>query len=409
MICKLTKRAIDQLTETGKDQFFWDEDLPGFGIKVTPTGSKIYVLQYRMGGRSTSAKRYTIVRHGVWTVDQARNEARRLLGLIATGHDPAQVKQESQNTLTLSAFAERYLNEHATLHKKPRSVQEDRQNLKNRILPKLGTRRLDKVTRSDIAKLHHDLRDTPISANRCLALLKTMFSLAERWGLRPDGSNPCRHVQKYKEYKRERFLSQQELARLGRALSKAEREKTHSPQVIAAIRLLIYTGARLSEILTLKWEYILLDQGWIRLPESKTGAKTIYLNPPALEVLDSLIRIEGNPYVLPGLRPRSHLVNIQAAWRLIRKEADLEDVRLHDLRHSFATVGTASNLSLPIIGGLLGHSHPATTQRYAHVHNDPLKRATYLIGEQIQAAMTGKPQAPVVPIKGARNNTQLDD
>jgi len=211
------------------------------------------------------------------------------------------------------------------------------------------------------------------------------------------------HVKKYKEHTLDRALSQQQFTGLGRALSKAERERAHSPQVIAAICLLIFTGARLNEILKLKWDYILPEQECLRLPDSKTGPKTIHLNPAALKVLNSCIHIEGNPYVLSGRRPRSHLKNIQAAWRLIRKEANLEGVRLNDLRHSFATVGTASNLSLPIIGGLLGHSHPATTQRYAHVHNDPLKQATYVIGEQIDHALWGdKKQAPVVTFQRKR-------
>jgi len=243
---------------------------------------------------------------------------------------------------------------------------------------------------------HHDLRPTPIAANRVLALLTTMFNLAEEWGLRPDGTSPCRHIKKYKEHKRERFLSEQELARLGSTLTK--KEGTVPPSVIGAIRLLIFTGARLNEILTLQWVYVDLEQGTARLADSKTGAKTIHLNPPARAVIEGLPHTKDNPYVLPGVRPGSHLANIHHTWFEIRDAAKLENVRLHDLRHAFASFGVSSGLGLPIIGGLLGHTQTATTARYAHLSNDPLKQAAELIGQKISAAMTGTPNAPVVDI-----------
>ncbi len=387
---KITKRAVDSITLAKTDRFLWDTDLHGFGLKVTPTGTRIYILQYRMGGRGSASRRYTLGKHGPWTPDAARKEATRLLGLIATGEDPAEAKQHDRGGLTLTTFAERYLKEYAELQKKPRSVAEDRRNLNNLVLPALGAKRIDKISRSHIAKLHHDLRETPIAANRVLSVLTTLFNLAEKWGYRPDGSNPCRHVPKYKEEKRERFLNEGELTRLGKVLAKAEQDKAHSLSVIAAIKLLIFLGARLSEVLTLRWDFIHFEKQNLRLPDSKTGAKTVYLNTPALTVLNSLPRIEGNPYVLPGNKRGTHLVNLHAGWMELRKEAKLENVRLHDLRHSFASVGAGAGMSLPTIGALLGHRHVATTNRYAHLDQDPLKKANDEIGDRLHAAMSGR-------------------
>ena len=217
--------------------------------------------------------------------------------------------------------------------------------------------------------------------------MSKMLNLAERWGLRPDGSNPCRHVEKYAERKIERFLSAEELARLGEALLEAERTQTELPSVVAAIRLLLLTGCRFSEIITLRWDEVDLERKCLRLRDSKTGAKTVHLSEPAIEVLQSVDREPGNPFVIVGAKPGSHLVNLRKPWCRIRASAGLDDVRIHDLRHSFASVAVAGGLSLPMIGALLGHSQPATTQRYAHLAGDPLRQATNLIGGRIATAM----------------------
>ena len=187
----------------------------------------------------------------------------------------------------------------------------------------------------------------------------------------------------------ERFLSNEELARLGDVLAEAERTRTDNPSAIAAIRLLLFTGCRRSEILTLKWEHVDFEGQCLRIPESKTGSKTVYLSPPALEVLAGIDREERGPYVITGAKPGSHLVNLTKPWQRIRKKAELEGVRIHDLRHSFASMAVAGGLSLPVIGALLGHTQPATTHRYAHLAADPLKQAANLTGNRIAAAMAG--------------------
>ena len=231
------------------------------------------------------------------------------------------------------------------------------------------------------------MRDKPYQANRVLALLSKFFNWCEKHGYRPDSSNPCRHIEKFKEQRRERFLSPLELARLGEALTEAETNDTTSPYVIAALRLLVLTGARLSEILTLKWSYVDYENNLLRLPDSKTGAKVIYVNAPALQILSDLPRLEGNPFVICGKREGARLINPQKPWRRIRKAAGLDDVRIHDLRHSFASVAAGSGQSLPVIGALLGHTQPQTTARYAHLAADPLRAASDAIGGRISDAM----------------------
>jgi integrase len=384
ILMRLSKRIIDAAAPAPKDHFLWDQAVKGFGAKITPAGAKIYVLQYRCKGRQ---RRYTIGRHGSpWTVDEARTEAVRLLGEVVRGSDPADLKRGDRADVSFSVFADRYLREHADLHKKPRSAELDRWLLRTHILPAIGSRRLADISRSDIARLHRNLAGTPIAANRVLGLVAAMFALAERWGLRQEGSNPCRNIEKFKERSRERFLSEVEIARLGEALGQAEAAGA-PPAAIAAIRLLILSGARKGEILGLEWRWVSFERSLLELPDSKTGSKAIYLNAPAMAVLADLPRIDGNPHVLPGDRAGSHIINIEKTWRRVRHAAELDDVRLHDLRHSFASVGLTAGFSLPLIGALLGHAEVATTQRYAHLGNDPVRQANETIGSRIAAAL----------------------
>lgn len=391
MARKLTKRCVDA-AKPGTT--IWDGEIPGFGLRVSKSGARSYVLKYRRG----AAQRWlTIGRHGApWTPETARSEAKKLLGRIEEGQDPAAERAENRTAETLSEFAETYLANYARQQKKASSVAEDERNLKNHILPALGRIRMRDIARADIARLHLSMKATPYAANRCRALLAHMFKMAERWGVRPENSNPCVHVDKYKEKGRDRFLSQAELKRLGRVLAFLER-KSVAPYDIAAIRLLLLTGARLSEILKLRWDNIDFEGKQIRLSDSKTGAKTIALSAPALAVLSALERQDKNPHVICGAKAGAHLVNIQKPWRRIRKAAGLSNVRLHDLRHSYASVAVAGGMSLPLIGSLLGHSQPQTTARYAHLADDPRLAAANTVASAISASMSGG-KAKVIPM-----------
>ena len=393
---KITKRAVDSAVPGARDGYLWDDELNGFGLKVTPSGGRIYRVQYRLGGRAAKARRVTIGQHGSpWSPDAARKEAKAILGELARGIDVATIRhtarQAAAGAATFGDLAARFLAEHAEAKRKDRTATEYRRLLDRVILPVLGKRRVADVTRQDVAKLHHTLRATPYQANRVLAVLSKMFSLAEAWGDRADGSNPCRHVEKFTEQRRERFSSAEELGRLGDALA----GYPGSPYVAALVKLLVFTGARLGESLTLEWAWIDFGRGETRLPDSKTGAKTLHLPPPALAVLSGLPRVEGNPFVIVGDRSGRHLVNAEKPWRGIRATAGLNDVRLHILRHAFASVAAASGMGLPIIGKMLGHSQVQTTQRYAHLAADPVKAAAAVVAGKIADAMRlGSPGTP---------------
>lgn len=383
---KITKRLVDSLPPpVEQDTWVWDTELAGFGLRYRLAGSKVYVLKYAVGRRQ---KWVTIGKHGApWTPDEARKEARRLLGLVAIGEDPAVSRDRLKTAPTIRELAERFLEEHAVPHTKPATAKDYRANLNLHVLPAMGKLLVQEVTRAEVAKLHHSLRATPVQANRVLAALSKMFSLAEVWGYRPQNTNPCFRQARFKEQKRDRYLTPEELSRLGDLLRDREDHGAESPYVVAALRLLIFTGARLGEILGLRWEFVDLGNGLLRLPDSKTGAKTIPLNAPAVDVLMQLPRVLGNPHVIVGDKPGAHLVNLEKPWLRLRSQIGLEDVRLHDLRHTFASVGAASGLGLPVIGAVLGHAQAATTQRYAHVGNDPRKAASEQIAGQLDALM----------------------
>ncbi len=246
--------------------------------------------------------------------------------------------------------------------------------------------------RLDVVRFHNSLGKTPYQANRVLAVLSKMFNLAERWGLRPDGSNPVRHVDRFRERKRERFLSETELARLGKTLAEAEAAGTERPPTIAAIRLLVFTGCRLSEILSLRWEHVDFERRCLRLADSKTGPRVVPLNAPALKVLAELEQGD-TPWVIRGRKQAAPLVNLGKPWRRIREGAELGDVRIHDLRHSFASVAAGSGHSLVVIGALLGHRQATTTHRYAHLSDDPVRTASEVVGARIEAAMAARGDA----------------
>lgn len=381
---KLTKRTVDALKTDKADCIVFDDEMPRFGVRAMPSGVKSYLVQYRKDGRT---RRYTFGKHGLLTPDQARDLARQLLAAIDRGEDPSQARQERRSAPTVAELCARFLTEHVAHHCKVSTQREYQRSVELFIVPRLGTMKAADVERRHLAALHHEMRDIPYQANRTLGVLSKLFNLAEVWGIRPDGSNPCRHIPRYKEHKRERYLTAEELARLGETLRAMELEGTESAAAIAAFRLLLLTGCRLREIQTLKWAYI--RGNTIALPDSKTGAKTIAIGGPVLEVLAAIPRQPDNAYVIAGKLPGTHLTDLERPWRRIRTRAGLPDLRIHDLRHSFASSAVGLGESLPMIGKLLGHTQVQTTARYAHLAQDPVRSAADRIASEIARVMGG--------------------
>jgi integrase len=392
---KLTKRIVESAEPSEKDILLHDSELRGFRCKVTPKGKRVYLCYYRT--KEGRQRQPAIGEHGAITCEQARDIAKEWLGIVYKGGDPSQERQAARKTLTLAEFADKYLREYGKL-KKASSIREDERLWRLHILPVLGKLPLSTITRNDILRLHSSMSASPVAANRAVAMLSKAFNLAIEWGNLKNAINPASKIKKYKEQSRERFLSSAELAMLGDVLRQCEAERVELPSVILAIRLLVFTGCRRNEILKLQWKWIDFEHGKIDFPDSKTCKKSVYLNPPALELLKNVERVEGNPFVCVGRDGSKHLVNIQKAWTRIRKRAGLDDVRLHDLRHSFASVGAAGGLSLLMIGKLLGHKEQGTTEKYAHLIGDPMKEASDLIGNRIAAAMAGN-QAEVIELR----------
>lgn len=381
---KLTKRSVENLSVRGTDYIAFDSEVNGFGVRILPSGRRSYLVQYRSGGRT---RRIAIGQHGAVTVEDARKRAKELLGSVAAGQNPAEVIAQHRGAPTVASVGERFLREHVAIRCKPSTAKEYQRALDLFINPTMGNHKVVDVVRADISKLHHSKRHIPYQANRTLGVLSKMFTLCEVWGLRPDGSNPCRHVSKYREVKRERFLSPSELRCLGQTLSQTEDNERESVFVVAAFRLLIVTGCRLGEIQHLKWSYV--TPRYLQLPDSKTGARRIPLPPAARGILESLPRNDDNPFVIAGHIPRQAITDLQRPWRRIRSAAGLEDVRIHDLRHTYASNAVANGMPIQMVGKLLGHTQIQTTMRYAHLADDPVMRAAESNAAMLSDALAG--------------------
>jgi integrase len=420
----ITKSSVDALAcpATKDREILWDgghrEAVRGFGVAAFRNGGKCYVAQYRKDGRS---RRTRIGEHGRLTPEEARKEARKILGAVEGGADPVAQRKAAREVRTFNAVATDFLTLHVATKRKGRTSNEYARILKGYVLPAIGSKRIVDVRRADVARMHAKLSDAPYQGNRALALVSSIWNWAARREEVAFVDNPAKAVERYAEAGRERYLTTEELARLGDILREGEKiglpysiDETkptakHAPKAdrrrvkldpfaVAAIRLLILTGARLREILDARWSQLDLERGVLFLADSKTGKKPLYLSAAAQAVIASLPRVKGNPHLITGSLEGAPRADLNKPWRAVRKAANLDGVRLHDLRHSFASFGAGASLGLPIIGKLLGHSQAATTHRYAHLDADPLRRAVETIGSTIAAAMDGDKISNVVAL-----------
>ena len=415
---KLTDRVVNSAVSEAHRYIIWDTEKPGFGLRVEPSGHKSYIVRYRAngGGRNAPRRQMTIKSTGsnILSAQDARKIARGILADVEKGQDPAHELHKKRQEMTIAALCGLYLEEGAEI-KKPSTLATDRGRIERHIKPLLGARLISEISSADIERFMKDVakgktavdvktkkRGRAIveggkgTASRTVGLLGGIFTFAVKRKLL--AINPVRGVKRYADNKGERFLSAKELAVLGEALRVFE-AKGANKAALAIIRLFTFTGARKGEIASLKWSEVDLERSCLRLADSKTGAKVISLGPPALEILSEMQPTGGSPFVFPPESGKNAFQGTEKVWRKVRKAANLNDVRLHDLRHSFASIGLLSGDSLPLIGKLLGHADVKTTARYAHLADDPLKAAANRISGNIAAAMEGKPGATVVRIR----------
>ena len=378
---KLSKTVVERIKATNQDVVVWDNTLPGFGVRVKPSGVRSYIIQYR--NRNTSAsRRLTIGQHGpLLTFDQAKKQARAMLADAMRGEDPVEIRNTARRAPSIADLAVDYLERHAVPKKRPKSVRDDRAMLDNIILPKLGPKKVDAIGRRDVEAIQVAMKDRPYQANRVLSLLSKMFNLAVEWKWRPD--NPTKSVERYQEQKRERWLSDEELRRLCAVL-----DEHHNKRAANAVRLQLLTGARLGEVLTSRKEDFDLHRGIWTKPSHQTKQKRtehLPLSAQALILVTLIIETSdaGSPFLFPGNKPGQPLREIKKFWSAVMRKAGITNYRRHDNRHTYASHLVSSGLSLEIVGRLLGHTTTTTTKRYAHLADDPLRAAADRFGSKI--------------------------
>lgn len=398
-----TEKIIAKLERRATRYFAFDPALPGFGVRVFPGGNKTFVYFYRKGIRKRMATLGRVGKGGT-TLDQARRDARGMVGLVASGKDPLAAKDAARGATAVKAAINTWLDEYVAVRRK-KATERLYRLAAGHITKTLGSIPVDQLTPADVSRLHGKLRSTPYLANRCLAALSSLMTWCERQGYRPAGQNPCRGIEKYPEHGHDRYLTADEYARLGKAIRDAEKSGDVPRVPLTAIKLLLLTGCRPAEILTLEWSAVDLKAAVLRLPDSKTGERTIQLPPDAVRLLRRWPPHVGSTFVFPGtgLGPAGsgrgkrgeHLVNLAKPWEHLRRAATIEDVRLYDAcRHSFASVAISKHgHALSVVGELLGHSQAATTKRYTHLHDEAARSAVRQIGGTIAAAMKRKVSA----------------
>lgn len=408
---KITKTLVDGTpVPDGKPLFIFDRELSGFVLKVTPSGKRIYQLRYRMGGREAAVTTYTLGRHGTpWTAELARKEAERLLLQVKNGIDPATAKKqkaiEDRSAVTLAIVVEDFLELHVRAKRKRRTTTEYEKLFRNVILPTLGQRRLKEIVPGDVERWHHGMKGTPYQANRALAVLSKFMNWATSRGYR-SGDNPCKTVEKFKERPRKRYLSPVEIGAVGNAIRRLEESGDLAPHIAAYFRALMLSGMRKDELRLLEWRRVDLERGVIVLEDwdskhegdAKSGGRDVPINAPMRQIFTTLLRVEGNPFVFIGKRAGRPVVNVSKPWKRVLEAAGIEKARVHDLRHTAASVGVSAGATLLLIGGVLGHRSTQTTARYAHLAADPVRATSEAIGERVAAALDGKASADVVPL-----------
>jgi integrase len=386
-VLKISKRTIDAAKPSEARYVLWDTELKGFGVRVESSGLKSFLVRYRHLGR----RRFlSLGRFGEITPEQARLLAQKALSKVREGADPADERSQDREAITVKKLVERFLTDHVEEKRKSKTATHYRSVLEGYLVPKYGSKKAQELTRADMAKLHLEIKHAPYQANRLLAVVASMYSFGDKHGLTPEDFNPAKKIERFPETRRERFLTTEELQKLGQAFRDLD-ESGRFGTAIQALIFLLLTGARLNEILKLKWSYVDLERGLLLLPDSKTGKKAITLNSASAAILGEMkIKADdkrNGEYVFYGADVEIPRSDLKKPWAAVTELAGLEGLRIHDLRHSFASIGAGAGLGLPIVGKLLGHTQASTTQRYAHLDVDPLRKASNAIGSVLVNAL----------------------
>jgi integrase len=399
MPVRLTEALLDSLTPTDRDQFLFDTLLATFGYRLTPAGRGIFFA---------GKPRRTIGHRPLLKVTEAREQAHQMLADLRQGRDPvlerkAREQAREAGETTIAQLADKWLADYVRPKLKPRTVSDYERLLAQHILPALGHSSVARIERDDVVRMHVAMARIPRRANYTVSTVRALINFGIDLGLRPAGSNPARRIKMYRERARERFLTEAEMAKAADAIEQAERLGKVGPHGAAGLRLALFTGARSGEITAIQWAHVDWERRLIRLPDSKTNEpRTIHLSDAAVEVIKTVPRI--GRFVIAGAKPDEPYKNLGRAWIDIRETVGLQDVRLHDLRHSFASLAAGRGVSLLMIGKLLGHRVPATTQRYAHLARDAVSAINDELGHAMQAAIAkGQPKSgAVVKLKRPR-------
>ncbi|MEL7444267.1 MAG: tyrosine-type recombinase/integrase [Pseudomonadota bacterium] len=378
---KLSKSVVEKLQPGNREAIYWDEALPGFGVRLKVSGQRSYLVQYRerASGRS---RRMTLGQHGpLMTFNQAKVMARTILADVLRGADPSREEAQQRAAPTMADLCADYIERHAIPNKRPSGVKDDKRMIDREILPRLGSRKVGAVTRRDIETFHMQFADRPYGANRLLSLLSKMFSLATAWGWRDN--NPVRGIPRFAEQTRDRWLNHDELMRLWKVL-----EAHPNRRGAEAVQLQLLTGSRLGEVLTARRDDFDLERRIWTKPSAHTKQKRtehLPLNAAAVALVQRRLDAAnpGTDWLFPGNVDGEPLKQIKRFWTGVTEAAGLQGYRLHDNRHTYASHLVSDGLSLEIVGRLLGHTSPMTTKRYAHLSDDPLRDATEQFSKKI--------------------------
>lgn len=396
---KFTKKSLDGINASGKRQIYFDEAMTGLAIRVSEIGRVSFYFVYKPG-RGADKKWLFIGKYPAMTPELARLKVRELIGTVAAGRDPVMEAIRDRDAQTVAQALETFMAEHVRQKLKTHTVAQYEGIMRRCVVPSFGKMKIEEVSHRDVARLHHEMRDTPYMANRTLAMLSKFFGWCEVNGFRERMTNPAYGLEKYKEKKQMEFMGQADLSAVGAALASLEAEGRINSLSAAALRLVALTGARVSEILSLKWEYVVdLPGGMVHLPDSKTGFKVLHLPTPAIAVLKGIPH--QSEFVFPSFDAAcGHITSLRKAWDLVRAKAELKGRwRIHDLRHAYASMAVNSGASLPFIGKLLGHSQASTTARYAHVAENPAHKVAEETGVRIAEAFKAAPKDGIIPFQ----------